>query len=156
MDELETGPLYLFSEWPNAEVPTRSAGVYTIWRGDEFLYVGMSGRGAQAEDFVVTPAATKKAKGLYTRLNSHALGRRSGDQFNIYVCDRFVVPKLTPQDQEAIGSARLSLDQMTKAFIHNHLGYRFMGCRDGAEAFGVEQSVRAGWLKAGKPYLNPL
>ncbi len=41
-----TGPACRFSDWPNAEVPRRAAGVYTIWRQEEFIYVGMSGRGA--------------------------------------------------------------------------------------------------------------
>jgi hypothetical protein len=156
MEELETGKRYVFSEWPNPEVPTRSAGVYTIWRNDEFLYVGMSGRGAQAEDFVAIPGADGKPKGLWTRLNSHASGRRSGDQFNIYICDRFIVPHLTAQEQELIGAGRLSLDQMTKTFIQDNLGYRFAVCRDGTKALELEQSVRRGGLPPGKPYLNPL
>jgi hypothetical protein len=31
------------------------------------------------------------AKGLWTRLNAHASGRRSGDQFCVYIGDRQVV-----------------------------------------------------------------
>jgi len=50
--ELQVGKLFSFGDWPTDQVPRRAAGVYTIWRGDEFIYVGMSGRGAQREDFV--------------------------------------------------------------------------------------------------------
>ena len=41
------------------------------------------------------PGLQDEAKWLWTRLGSHASGRRSGDQFNVYICDRFVVPALT-------------------------------------------------------------
>jgi hypothetical protein len=102
--ELETGPLFRFTDWPNENVPRRAAGVYAIWRADQLVYVGMSGRGAQREDFVASSDDTaRQAKGLWTRLNSHASGRRSGDQFNVYVCDRFVVPVLTAHQQHQIG-----------------------------------------------------
>ena len=127
-----------------------------MWREDAFIYVGMSGRGAQQEDFVAQSGQPAAAKGLWTRLNSHASGRRSGDQFNVYICDRFIVPALTPDQQREIGQGRLLLDQMTKAFIRDQLSYRFTVHRDGTEALAVERAVRAGSLPAGRPYLNPL
>ena len=156
VNELAAGPLFRFADWPNEQVPRRAAGVYTVWREDAFIYVGMSGRGAQREDFVAQSGQPAAAKGLWTRLNSHASGRRSGDQFNVYICDRFIVPALTPAQQREIGQGRLLLDQMTKAFIREHLSYRFAIHRDGAEALAVERAVRAGSLPTGRPYLNPL
>jgi hypothetical protein len=117
VDELASGPLFSFADWPNNLVPRRAAGVYTIWRGAEFIYVGMSGRGAQREDFVAGPGQPAQAKGLWTRLNSHASGRRSGDQFNVYVCDRFIVPTLTPAQQHQIGHGDLLQDQKTRSYI---------------------------------------
>ena len=96
MQELEAGPLYRFQDWPNDQVPKRAAGVYTVWDGDRLLYVGMSGRAMTAEDLEVSPNGRVVAKGLWTRLNAHASGRRSGDQFCVYVCDRFVVPAPHP------------------------------------------------------------
>jgi hypothetical protein len=80
VQELAAGPLFRFADWPDDRVPRRAAGVYTVWRADEFLYAGMSGRGAQREDFVVDSGQRSPARGLWTRLNSHASGRRSGDQ----------------------------------------------------------------------------
>jgi hypothetical protein len=155
-NELASGPLFSFADWPNNLVPRRAAGVYTIWRRSEFIYVGMSGRGAQREDLVAGPGQPAQAKGLWTRLNSHASGRRSGDQFNIYICDRFIVPALTPAQQDQIGHGDLLLDQMTRSYIRKHLGYRFTTCADGTEALTIEHAVRGGALPAGRPYLNPL
>jgi hypothetical protein len=102
-------------------VPRQAAGVYTVWRDGEFIYVGMSGRGAQREDFVADSGRPSQAKGLWTRLNSHASGRRSGDQFNVYVCDRFIVPGPTPAQQHQIGQGQLLLDKLTRSFIRGHL-----------------------------------
>lgn len=156
MTDLASGPLFRFADWPNEQVPRRAAGVYSVWRGEQLLYAGMSGRGSETGDFVATSGAHGVAKGLWTRLNSHASGRRSGDQFNIYICDRFVVPALTRGQQRRIGQGQLLLDQMTRSYIHLHLTYRFVLCRDGAEALAVERAVREGSLPTGRPYLNPL
>ena len=154
VSELQDVAALKFADWPDGGVPRRAAGVYTIWRQEELLYAGMSGRGAQVEDFTVGSGG--KAVGLWTRLNSHASGRRSGDQFNVYVCDRFVVPMLTRDQQQAIAAGQLLLDRMTRDFIRQNLTYRYLACRDGAEALEIERSVRAGQLPAGRPYLNPL
>ena len=156
MDTLQAGPAFKFADWPDDRVPRRAAGVYTIWRQDEFIYTGMSGRGAQSEDFVARLDRPEKALGLWTRLNSHASGRRSGDQFNIYICDRFIIPALTPEQQVEIGRGHLLLDHLTKDYVREQLSYRFLVYRDGAEAHAAERAVRAGSLPVGRPYLNPL
>jgi hypothetical protein len=155
-EQLQDGPLYGFADWPNEQVPRRAAGVYTIWRESQLVYVGMSGRGAQREDFVAVPGETTgQAKGLWTRLKSHASGRRSGDQFNVQVCDRFVVPSLTAAQQRQVGAGELRLDELTRQFIHDHLAYRFVVVADGAQALAIERDMRAGSLPAGQPFLNP-
>lgn len=156
VSELQSGPVFAFGDWPCELVPRRAAGVYTVWQDSRFLYAGMSGRGAQREDFVARPGEQSTALGLWTRLSSHASGRRSGDQFNSYICDRFIVPALTPDQQHAISQGQLLLDQLTKTFIHTHLSYRFITCASGTEALAIERAVRAGGLLAGKPILNPL
>src|SRR4029434_11137740 len=62
-----------------------------------FMYVGMSGRSITAE---TTARGTRM--GLYIRLHirlqSHASGRRSGDQFCVYVADRLALPHLSPEN----------------------------------------------------------
>jgi hypothetical protein len=116
----------------------------------------MSGRGAQREDFVSSPDdARPQVKGLWTRLHSHASGRRSGDQFNVYICDRFVVPGLTTEQQYQIGAGTLLLDQMTRQFIHDQLTYRYAVLADDAQALALEREIRAGSLEPGRPFLNP-
>lgn len=154
MDALESGPLHRFADWPNAAVPSAAAGVYTVWDGDRFIYVGMAGRGRTAADLEARRAAGKRT-GLWERLGSHASGRRSGDQFNVYVCDRFVVPSLTLAEQERIGTGELLLDQMTREYIRGRLSYRFLETPDGRSALRLEAEVQRGALAAGMPYLNP-
>jgi hypothetical protein len=152
--ELQDATALKFADWPDVRVPRRAAGVYTIWRQENLLYAGMSGRGAQVEDFTV--GSEGKAVGLWTRLNSHASGRRSGDQFNVYICDRFIVSALTRDQQQAIASGQLFLDHLTRDFIRQNLTYRYLVCRDGTEALEIERHVRSGQLPVGHPYLNPL
>ncbi|MDG2198089.1 MAG: hypothetical protein P8O70_14650 [SAR324 cluster bacterium] len=33
-----------FQDWPNPNVLAVSVGVYVVWRGDQLIYAGMSGR----------------------------------------------------------------------------------------------------------------
>ena len=108
VQELEAGSLHRFGDWPNDQVPKRAAGVYTVWDGDRLLYVGMSGRAMTAEHLEVSPNGRVVTTGLWTRLNAHTSGRRSGDQFCVYVCDRFVVPALTPSQQQQLAGGGLS------------------------------------------------
>jgi hypothetical protein len=152
---LEMGPCHRFSNWPNPAVPKVAAGVYTVWEQGQLIYVGMSGRGLLAED-IDAPDAPTKAKGLWTRLDSHASGRRSGDQFCVYVCDRFVVPRLSPEEQAQVGDGVLSLDALTRRHIHAHFDYRYVTVTSGGEALALERDVQRGGLDVGKPLLNPL
>jgi hypothetical protein len=94
--------------------------------------------------------------GLWTRLDSHASGRRSGDQFCVYVCDRFVVPQLTHHQQEQIGDGVLSLDALTRKHIHDHFEYRYVTVDNGRDALALEREVQRGALTVGNPFLNPL
>lgn len=155
LSALEDGSAYPFSEWPHESVPRIAAGVYTIWEGTSLIYVGMAGRGLSAED-IAAPDEPRKAKGLWSRLNSHASGRRSGDQFCVYVCDRFVVPRLLPDEQAEAAAGTLSLDALTRRYIHDHFSYRYVETADGSKALALEREIQAGALRAGKPFLNPL
>ena len=46
---LSEGSFHRFSDWPPASLPNAAAGVYSIWDERQLVYVGMSGRGATAE-----------------------------------------------------------------------------------------------------------
>jgi hypothetical protein len=89
-----------------------------------------------------------KPRGIYTRLHSRAGGRRSGDQFCVYVADRFVLPQLTGEDVASIASGRHQMDAMIRKYIHEHLGCRFCTLPSGREALAVEALVKAGGLRA--------
>ena len=120
--DLSSAPAYSFANWPNPSVPTFGAGVYTIWNNDgRFIYVGTSGRGITAET-----NRRNTPRGIYTRLHSHASGRRSGDQFCVYVADRLVLPTLSQEDIDAIASGRHQMDAFVRRHIHESLCYRFV------------------------------
>jgi hypothetical protein len=151
ISELSRGAARSFADWPDPAVPTFGAGVYTIWNRDErFIYVGMSGRGITAETI-----RRNTPLGIYTRLASHANGRRSGDQFCVYVADRLVLPVLTPDDIEAIGSGRHQMDAFVRRYIHENLRYRFVTQPDGAAAYAIESAIKSGKWEYGRPLLNP-
>ncbi len=150
MNELATGTLHHFSDWPQTTLPKGPPGVYTIWNGEQFLYVGISWR----EPGITASGSTK---GLWGRLDSHASGRRSGDQFCVYICDRFVLAEMDPSDIQEVAAGQLSLDALTKTYIRNHLSYRYLVTERGKHARDIEGEIRRGGLNDfGQPYLNPL
>jgi hypothetical protein len=151
LTDLAHGASYYFSEWPNSAVPGFGAGVYTIWHKDgRFIYVGMSGRG-------ITSGTVHRntPHGIYTRLRSHASGRRSGDQFCVYVADRLVLPNLSREDITAIASGRHQMDAFVRKYIHDNLFYRFVILPDGVAAYSLEATIKDGNWEHGRPLLNP-
>jgi hypothetical protein len=73
VQDLETGPLHRFQDWPNGRVPKRAAGVYTFWDGDRLLYVGMSGRAMTAEDLEVGDGGSRQVGFVPLGLRDHNL-----------------------------------------------------------------------------------
>jgi hypothetical protein len=146
------GRLHRFSDWPIDDL-SRRPGVYTIWKGDEFIYVGMAGRGVKAED-ANDPQKVKKLKGLWGRLNQHASGKRSGDQFCVYVCDRFIVPALERPDLDLLAGGKLNLDERTGDYIRENYTFRLVEKPDDPSARALESEVRQGGLSV-EPLLKP-
>ena len=136
MHELESGRLHRFGDWPIESVP-ESPGVYTIWdQAGQFLYVGKA-----------------KTGGLFGRLKSHANGRRGGDQFSVYVADRFVLRLLTPERIAQISAGTLRFDELVRDYTRDRLGFRFSPTTD---ADSIEDAIRAGrWPHGKRPMLNP-
>ena len=135
-DELRSGPLHQFRDWPKTRglVPETS-GVYTIWdRTGQFLCAGRS-------------------DSLRIRLNSHWLGKRANDQFNVYIADRILLVTLTPDQVMQIGAGKLPFDGLIREYIRTNLDFRF--CQtNGARA--LEERIRAGrWPYGRMPILNP-
>lgn len=150
-NDLFSGPAYSFADWPNLAVATFGAGVYTIWHNDgRFIYFGMSERRITTET-----SRRNKPQGIYTRLHSHASGRRCGDQFCVYVADRFVLPTLSQDNIIAIGSGRHQMDAFVRRYIHANLCYRFVMLPDGAAAYALEAAIKNGEWEQGRPFLNP-
>jgi hypothetical protein len=75
-------------------------------------------------------------QGIYTRLQSHASGRRSGDQFCVYVADRLVLPTLSQEDIGAIVAGRHQMDAFVHRYIHENPSYRFVMVPDAAHFRG--------------------
>lgn len=142
---------FKFSDWPNKDIPDVAAGVYAIWNVDSLLYCGMSGRKIEA-----AIRAGKAKFGLVTRLNSHAAGRLSGDQFCVYIANRLVIPSLQADDLVRFASGEMKLDYLTKAFIHQHLDYQYVLVDSSAEAYEFESKARRGEVFGQQPLLNPL
>jgi hypothetical protein len=140
---------YKFSDWPNKDIPNVSAGIYAIWNGDNLFYCGMSGREIEKN-------LHKNKYGLVTRLNSHAAGRLSGDQFCVYVANRLVIPSLKQSDLALFASGQLKLDSLTKSYIHDHLDYQYVLVSSSADAYAIEIKARNGGLFGQKPMLNPI
>jgi hypothetical protein len=110
----------------------------------------MSGRGITADTI-----HRNTPQGIYTRLQSHASGRRSGDQFCVYVADRLVLPTLSQDDIRAIASGRHQMDAFVRRYIHENLSYRFVLVPDGSAAYAVEKAIKYGEWEHGGPLLNP-
>ena len=107
-DELDRQPVHRFADWPNRDVPKGQPGVYLIYQGNDLKYVGMA------------------SANLYGRLNQHVRGKRSGDQFCVYVGDRLVMPKLSIDQMKGVFSGEYSLDDAIKEFVRSQLSNRYL------------------------------
>lgn len=143
---------YRFSEWPNTEIPLITAGLYVIWDDKQLIYCGMSGREIEKYKY----SNSKKKYGLINRLNSHASGRLSGDQFCVYVANKSVIPSLEPELLEQFRDGTMNLDRLTKRYVHDRLEYQYALVESSAEAFAAENLCRNATVFGVKPYLNPL
>ncbi len=153
LDTLANGSVSHFRDWPNPAVPLVAAGVYTVWDGSHLIYSGMAGRSLTREA-IADGRQRATVKGLRDRLGSHATGRRSGDQFCVYVADRFVLPMLSPADIAQIAGGELNFDARVKRYIHERFCYRWVETHDGASAYALEARICRGVLAAGRPLLN--
>jgi hypothetical protein len=147
IERLANGPLHPFADWRKSDVPHVAIGLYTVWKDDQFLYVGRSG-GADAAKLTERRAAAKKSA-LYNRLKSHASGRKSGDQFCTYVADKLLAAAGHP-----------TTDDFVKKYVCEHLSYRFYAFGDLTKkeqdaARKIEDFIREGKTQLGKPLLNP-
>jgi hypothetical protein len=154
--ELRHGCLYRFADWPNPAVPNGRIGAYTVWRDSQLVYVGMAGGAIEVGTRVAGESARGRPTGLRSRLNSHASGRRSGDQFCVYVFDRLVLPTLSRQQIEDAARGQISLDRLTRQLIRHALSYRVTLLTSAAIARAVERQIQREGLANQSPLLNPI
>jgi hypothetical protein len=140
-----------FADWPNSEIPLVAAGVYVIWDADLLVYCGMSGR-----EFEAAVTAARKRYGLLGRLNSHAGGRLSGNQFCVYVANRLVIPSLQSSDLERFRTGNLTLDRLTREYIRDRFEYQYAVVDSSKGAYALERSCRLGHEFGVKPLLNAI
>ena len=120
-EELNQQLVHRFADWPNRDVPKGEPGVYLIYQGNRWIYVGMA------------------SANLYGRLNQHARGRRSGDQFCVYVSDQLVMNNLTDEQIKGISQGTYSLDHQIRDFIRTELSYRYVLVPDDPTARTLER-----------------
>ena len=118
--DLNRQPVHAFADWPNREIPKGKPGAYLIYQSSKWIYIGMT------------------FKNLQSRLNQHASGRRSGDQFCVYLGDRLVMPKLGIDQMKDLFSGELSLDHEIKKFVRSQLSYRYLLVKDDPTARTLE------------------
>ena len=107
-------PLRAFSTSNIAEVPAFGSIIYTVFLdGTDFIYVGIGG----------LAGATVQDRNPRSRIIQHAQGRRSGDQFCIYIQDFYVIPAIVSKPYEP---KKGYLDTLTKEFIQSRLTYRYL------------------------------
>jgi hypothetical protein len=148
LSDLESGPLHRFADFESvaADLPRTGALVYTIWDDARALiYVGVSGRNPTSQT------------GPWRRLRAHWTGRRSGNQFAIYVADHYVLPELSRDQIEAIAADDPSLfvDDLVARVVRERFSFRVAIAPDYTSALGVETAVKAGELSGRRPRLNP-
>jgi predicted GIY-YIG superfamily endonuclease len=119
--QLNRQPVHAFADWPNREIPKGQPGVYLVYQGSKWIYIGMS------------------FKNLQSRLNQHASGRRSGDQFCVYLGDRLVMPKLDIDQMKGVFSGEFSLDDEIRKFVRSQLSYRYLLVMDDPTARALEK-----------------
>jgi hypothetical protein len=96
------GELYSFEDRPEEPIPDIAAGLYSIWRGEQFLYVGIAGRD-------LNKTSSRKVRGLKDRLRAHWKGGLGGDQFAVYVFERLLAPEITRKQLDEMGNGRVDI-----------------------------------------------
>jgi hypothetical protein len=81
-------------------------------------------------------------------LRSHWSGRRSGDQFCVYIADLYVLPELSQEQIEAIAAEEPSLfmDDLVASVIGDRFSFRVVVAPDYSTVLRLETAVKSGDL----------
>lgn len=66
-----------------------------------------------------------------------------------------MIPALRPEQLAQFATGELSLDRLTKAYIHERLEYQYAIVESSGEAFALERRCREGEVFGVRPMLNP-
>ena len=149
LEQLAEGTLWRLSALAsNAEPAKGPPGVYTLWRGQDLLYCGMTYRDA-------SETTNPQAAGVWGRLDTHRNLKRASS-LGVQIMDRFIIPDLTPDELEALRRGERFLQDRLRAWIRDNVSYRVWVSTTGTEARHVERLVRRNGLEhVGLPLLNP-
>lgn len=76
-ERLAAAQRHRFADWPNSAMLNWRAGIYGVWRDDEFLYVGMAGRGLARDAHLAEDPRTQ---------STHATaGSKAGSKASTYL-----------------------------------------------------------------------
>ena len=107
-------PLRPFTTSNVSDIPSWGSIIYTVFLDKtEYIYVGIGGLSGKSVS----------ERNPRSRIIQHSQGRRSGDQFCIYIQDFFVIPQLIGKDYTP---KKGYLDQLTREFIQSRLTYRYL------------------------------
>ena len=141
---------FKFKNWPQKNFPAVAAGIYLIWDGQTLLYVSTAGK-----ELDKALRSGKNKFGLITRLNSHASGRATGDQFCSLLSNRIVIPSLKSSELIKFREGSITLDQMTKKYIRTNIEYQYLLVENFQDAIDLEGYCRSGTIFGTKPLFNP-
>lgn len=107
-------PLLPFSLDSVSKIPEYGSILYAIFLDEkEFIYIGIGGIAGK----------TSRSRDPRSRIREHTSGRRSGDQFCIYIQDFYVIPTLLNKEYRP---QKGHLDRLVKEFIQSRLSFRFV------------------------------
>ena len=110
----ESSPLLTFSSESIKQIPEFGSILYTVFLDrSEFIYVGIGG----------LAGGNVRSRDPRSRIRQHTQGRRSGDQFCIYIQDFYVIPNLVQTDYTP---KKGHLDELVRDFIQSKLTFRFV------------------------------
>ena len=136
VEDLFSGSLHKYSDWPNPDVPPRS-GVYAVWQEEELVWVGSAGGS------------------LKSRFEKHAKGQRRGSEFLKAVYARLMFRQLgLEKAMQMAGETQLLVDVITAKFVKDHLAYQYLTTPDEQTAEVIAKGICRGKTSHPKPFLN--
>jgi hypothetical protein len=148
-EALTTGPLHSFRDALHETLPLASIGVYTIWRGTVFVFVGIAGRNLDLA------AEYKRMRGVRDRLDSYRSGRCWGDPVRCLCVRPFSAANPQPGPNPTDSGRRIKPRRVNSGLYTRNLAYRFAATKSYREAMDIETAFARGETEVGFPQLNP-